>query len=507
MSRPMTRHRCWVRQQLEWWENWPDSVHLLFVRKLVEELSEQLDVAHDASSRHCNAERPLAENCAAQETVVVKDGEPAVAAPLFLPCGTAGHCKAERPLAENCAAQEAVEATEGALPVAARLFRPSGTTQSNAILSDTRITDIGKSGSDSPVLEEHVAMQNMPGTASLQLPIPANHGNAGGDLHGDCPVAAMTPAHGPAGTAESPERQHETRPGRKSGGGDSEASTRLPDDDSSDSDIDEESTGEEWAPYDLLMPNLLPFLSVQELLNWRRLSQLTRSPKALIAHVAEVGSMDRPEKIVAFVEQMNLVGSNPDTPFAAVFEGDAEQQKFYECRRWCTVLASKRKTHFVQIHVQRVVGKNLRSLLQHCRSSDVAVADAALLLVMNHAAEALHCVQGRIAKTMLGMTEELVESNISANRDKILFCLQNLGMVLRALTKPQRQKWVSLLVKLLMDEDFPTEQVIWRLRLLWLADDDPLRTYSEAQRQMKLFEKTNSDWEVDIQLLLQSSCS
>ncbi|CAE7407618.1 unnamed protein product [Symbiodinium microadriaticum] len=66
---------------------------------------------------------------------------------------------------------------------------------------------------------------------------------------------------------------------------------------SSDQDIDEDWTGEEFVPHDLLMPNLLPFLSVQELLNWRLLSRHTRSPKVLTDHVAEMGRMDRPETI------------------------------------------------------------------------------------------------------------------------------------------------------------------------------------------------------------------
>ncbi|CAE7030013.1 unnamed protein product [Symbiodinium sp. CCMP2592] len=203
---------------------------------------------------------------------------------------------------------------------------------------------------------------------------------------------------------------------------------------------------------------------------------------------------------------MDLVGSNPDTLFADVFQGDAEQQKMYECRWWSTALASKRKTNFAESHAKRIVRKNLRSLLRHCRSSDVAVADAAMLLVMNHAVEALPFVQGPIAETMLGMTEELVESSISINKDKLLFCGTILGLVLRVLSKPQRQRWVSLLVELLMDEDFPKQPVIWRLRLLWLADDDPLRTYAAVRQQLRLYAKTASKWETDVKLLTDCSC-
>ncbi|CAE6922214.1 unnamed protein product [Symbiodinium sp. CCMP2592] len=462
MPPPMTRHRRWVRQQLETWESWPDSVHLVFVRKLVEELSEQLDVAQDASSRRilslhetqyagCTTS-PMLANCTGMlETVVVKDGEPAIDAPLFLPCG-------------------------------------------NTLGGDLRASDkTQRPACDMELLPEqcHLKVRRQRRSVPrLQWAPRTSQGRAEESFHRHegCPVAASTPR---AGTTE-------TRPGRKSSGGDSEASTRLPDGNKSDSDIDEEWSGEEFAPHDLLMTNLLPFLSAA----WLRSGQCRGVDNktlqevlsaALTAHVAEVGSMDRPEQIVAFVEQMDLVGSNPDTLFADVFQG----------RWWSTALASKRKPNFAESHAKRIVRKNLRSLLRHCRSSDVAVADAAMLLVMNHAVEALPFVQGPIAETMLGMTEELVESSISINKDKLLFCGTILGLVLRVLSKPQRQRWVSLLV--LLDEDFPKQPVIWRLRLLRLADDDPLRTYAAVRQQPRLYAKSASkwDWEENDQSLKQ----
>ncbi|CAE7940283.1 unnamed protein product [Symbiodinium necroappetens] len=224
-----------------------------------------------------------------------------------------------------------------------------------------------------------------------------------------------------------------------------------------------------------------------------------------------MGSMDRPETIVALVEQMKLVASNLDLPIAAWFEGDAEQQKFFECLRWCTILASTTRTHFAESHVKRIVGKNLRSLLRHCRSSDVFLADAARLLVLNHAAGGLPFVQRPIAKATLGILEELVESNMSANTSSTILCDYILGVVLRLLDKPQRQKWVSLLVKLLMDnDDFPKSTVVCRLRMLWLADDDPIRTYAAALHQLQLFAESNLEWGYDgydVKLLTQCSCS
>ncbi|CAE6919308.1 unnamed protein product [Symbiodinium sp. CCMP2592] len=47
----------------------------------------------------------------------------------------------------------------------------------------------------------------------------------------------------------------------------------------------------ECSPYDLHVPNLLPYLSVQELLSWRLVSRRTRSPEALLEHLEEMGSM------------------------------------------------------------------------------------------------------------------------------------------------------------------------------------------------------------------------
>ncbi|CAE7886658.1 unnamed protein product, partial [Symbiodinium sp. KB8] len=51
---PGTCHRSGVLKQLETWAQFPQCAQLLFVEQLALELSEQLDVAGDASSR-CRA--------------------------------------------------------------------------------------------------------------------------------------------------------------------------------------------------------------------------------------------------------------------------------------------------------------------------------------------------------------------------------------------------------------------------------------------------------------------
>ncbi|CAE7654130.1 unnamed protein product [Symbiodinium sp. CCMP2592] len=272
----------------------------------------------------------------------------------------------------------------------------------------------------------------------------------------------------------------------------------------------EVGTGE-CTPRDLFVPDLLPYLSVRDLLNWRLLSRRTRGPKVLTEHVAEMGCLHRPEAVLAFVEKMEAIGSNPDTfrtSFEAAFDGDAEQQKFHECRWWCMKLASKRQTHFAESHVRRIVGNNLQSLLRHCRSEDADIAYAADLLVFNHAFGSLPFVQQPVAEAMLDLMEELVISNIPANLAKIENCISGLGLVLRSLCKPQRQKLAYLMVQLLMDESISDKTgLLWRLKLLWLADEDPTQTYAEAQQLLRSLEKSNTDLRAAVRVLMYCSCS
>ncbi|CAE7224375.1 unnamed protein product [Symbiodinium sp. KB8] len=250
---------------------------------------------------------------------------------------------------------------------------------------------------------------------------------------------------------------------------------------------DVEVGGGECTPSDLHVANLLPYLTVQELLNWRLLSRRTRSPQALIAHVAEMGSMDRPEAMVSCVEQIVMFAGNPDASF------DAEQEKLYRCRCWCTALASKRKTHFAENDVHRIVGNNPQSLLRHCKSADASIASAATHILYNYAFDAIPFVQQPIAEATLARLEDLVETDMYANLDAINACVQSLVMLLRSLSKPQRQKWVSLMVKLLLDHRITQDVVIWRLQMLWLADDAPRQTYAEADQQLRIFAKSATE--------------
>ncbi|CAE7836639.1 unnamed protein product [Symbiodinium sp. CCMP2592] len=263
----------------------------------------------------------------------------------------------------------------------------------------------------------------------------------------------------------------------------------------------------ECSPHDLHVPNLLPFLSVQELMSWRLVSRRTRSPEALLNHLEEMGSMDRPSSVVAFAEKVVVFASNPETSFAAAFGGDAKQQKLYECRWWCMALASKRRTHFAESDVEHIVGKNLESLHRHCLSADAAVATAASLVAANYSGHALAFMQRPIGKAMIALLEDLVESDIPTNMGRIGYCVQTLTNVLHSLCKLQRQKWVSLMVKLLMDESAPKERVIRPLKMIWLVDDNPAETYRESIQQLRSLVKTaHGEVQCDLQLLIHGIC-
>ncbi|CAE7359496.1 unnamed protein product [Symbiodinium microadriaticum] len=115
------------------------------------------------------------------------------------------------------------------------------------------------------------------------------------------------------------------------------------------------------APSDLNVPNLLPYLTVPELLKWRQVSRRTRSPEALIQHLEEMGGMARPASVVAFGNKMNMLVGNPNASCAEAFGGETEQQKLFQRWHWCMVLAKRRTSHFAESDVRRIVGNNLHS--------------------------------------------------------------------------------------------------------------------------------------------------
>ena len=152
-------------------------------------------------------------------------------------------------------------------------------------------------------------------------------------------------------------------------------------------------------------------------------------------------------------------------------------------------LASNRKTCFAESRVRRIVDKNLESLLWTCLSWDDSVARRHVI-VLNYAIVGLPFVQQRVADAVLSRMEDLVDPDIDTNLWRIKDCVETLTLVLRSMSKPQRQKWVRLMVKFLMLRDVPTAPVIWRLNMLWLADDNPRETYAEARQQLQTLEQS-----------------
>ena len=169
-------------------------------------------------------------------------------------------------------------------------------------------------------------------------------------------------------------------------------------------------------------------------------------------------------------------------------------------------LAFADKTHFPESDVNDIVSTNLRALLVHCRDGDVSVRKHAHHLLGNYGFGGLPFVKQMIAESMLEQMEDLLPESAEISKEaleQVMRCAQHLTDVLRALTKPQRQKWVSLLVRALQSEEsFQAqfqETLFSDLKLLWRVDDDPRRTYAEADQQLKAFsEHANRELQVEI---------
>ncbi|CAE7223818.1 unnamed protein product [Symbiodinium sp. CCMP2592] len=488
MPPPMTRHRRWVRQQLETWEclgaqherysarNWPDSVHLVFVRKLVEELSEQLDVAQDASSRQilslhetqyagCTTS-PMLANCtgmlarlwgacsvfsqADEETVVVKDGELAIDAPLFLPCGT-------------------------------------------TLSGDLRASD----KTQRPACD----MELLPEQCHLKV-----------RRHEGCPVAASTPR---AGTTESqePNPQSDTEPLSCAG------STCLAGENLT------KSTAVDTT-HAIHGPALLDYFSAARLQCQipakRGQEHVAKGLIVLLRHVAELGRFDTPsDAVVAFSDGVDRILSDSEP-----FPDDVERKKRFDCllidesnvkarflplgdpssyspqsrlvfisgQDWCVMLARTSTTHFSEDYVRQTVGNNLADLLTHCLDSDEGVRAAAHHIIQEHALGALGFVKELIADTVLRQMTDILSTGRETQTTWRLMApyMAHLEPLLRWLTKSQRQDWASLLVNFLHSLQSTSAQTratyqklaVGHLKLLCFADDDASRTYADERRQL-----------------------
>ncbi|CAE6912141.1 unnamed protein product [Symbiodinium sp. CCMP2592] len=226
-------------------------------------------------------------------------------------------------------------------------------------------------------------------------------------------------------------------------------------------------------------------------MEWRVTSLQTRSPRVLIQHLSEMGRLDRSESILDFSSQWHRAATDKDT-LEDELDKDLRQRKFFECRWWCMRLANVDKTHFPESDVNDMVSANLGDLLVHCCDPDVSVRKAAHHLVENYGFGGLPFVQRLIAEAMLDRMEDLLPESAEISKEAFehaMQCATHLTTILRALTKSQRQKWVSLLVRALQieEQDEVQETLISDLKILWRVDDDPRRSYAEAEEQLKAF--------------------
>ncbi|CAE7723947.1 unnamed protein product [Symbiodinium sp. CCMP2592] len=226
-------------------------------------------------------------------------------------------------------------------------------------------------------------------------------------------------------------------------------------------------------------------------MEWRVTCCQTVQPKVLIHHLSEMGRLDRSQSIIDFSVQFDFATTDPVTSEVQMAK-DCRQNKLFECRWWCMRLACADKTHFPESDVNDIVTENLRSLLVHCCDVDVSVRLAAHHLVENYACGGLPFVQQLIAEAMLDRMEDLLPESVEISKEALeqaMQCATHLTSILRALTKPQRQKWVSLLVRALqnVEQDQDQETLISDLKILWRVDGDPRRSYAEAEQQLKAF--------------------
>ncbi|CAE7209485.1 Pde9a [Symbiodinium natans] len=231
---------------------------------------------------------------------------------------------------------------------------------------------------------------------------------------------------------------------------------------------------EEWDPYRLLWSDLFPYLAVHDLVRWRVVSKQTRSPKALLDHVAEMGRLDRSEAVTEFANVvMAMKSDNRDFSITTACGSNVERQKFFGCRFWCLVLAKARATHFDEADVRRILRKNVRDLLGHCRAADSTVRKAAHQTLTWYGTRSLPVVQQLIANDMLGRMEELLSgSSNDSSLPKVVPCTGHLSNVVKSLSKLQRQQWASLLFRFLRHQPACQQELVEDLQMLWLSEND-----------------------------------
>ncbi|CAE7248266.1 unnamed protein product [Symbiodinium sp. CCMP2592] len=223
---------------------------------------------------------------------------------------------------------------------------------------------------------------------------------------------------------------------------------------------------------------------------------------------------------------------------------DVEEQKRFQCiwicltpfvewdfllpADWCRVLAHARTTHsFDQADVHKIICQHLQSAFRLSLDQSDDVAASAHDLILEYGQGGLPCARELIAEAVLSRMRHIMSTkdNFGVGWQQMLYCMQHLESVVRSLTKPQRQEWVSLLVTGLhrlecriqsfkkpraasATEYFKESQkwVIEDLMLLWCVDDDPGQTYEEVKPQLRAWQGSSTLKDVRNSLVFLLRC-
>ena len=103
---------------------------------------------------------------------------------------------------------------------------------------------------------------------------------------------------------------------------------------------------------------------------------------------------------------------------------------------------------------------------------------------------------------MLGLLEAVVESK-TAEWPRVMWAVLHVKSITRALSETGRQRWVSLLVRLLkLETDFRRQKVvIVALEVLWRSDGAPWKTYGQHQLELQRM-RDSARGELDHALML-----
>ncbi|CAE7609280.1 AMT1-1 [Symbiodinium natans] len=265
-------------------------------------------------------------------------------------------------------------------------------------------------------------------------------------------------------------------------------------------------------PYPLPLSVLLEYLTVSDMVNWRVTSWQAKDPKALVQHVVEVGNFRRPSSAIAFAEMMGAISAAyakaPDAPKIDVnmrycqdrIDCTPKLYKEFWCQLWHLTQADRELWHFPGSDVT-VAPSLVRDLLEHCGSTDPALASAGFL-----------CLNIGLAKGMPELKQTTAAGMLRLLKSSQLKCgwkmkaLRLLGRCIGSMSITLRQEGLSLLMEMLrLETDVGVRQcVISKLDLLWrAAAEDPSDAWEEAERQLRqLCQSVPQDVRVALEAIL-----